>query len=219
MVDLIPEEYRRALRARRLLQRFGWACLAIAAAVAAASGGFAYFIGKERSALARYKQLQAQSRAQQARLAEVMARKDTAQKQLQALDSLRGGASIASLVDAVDAALDGRIWFQEFTFSRGGEAAERKAEAGGAGYFVLADKDRRGGGWNEGGAWRTRERAEIRGVASDHAALAEFIKRLGGQPRVSDVKLLDTSARSYPGVQVVSFHLAALLGGAAGSAQ
>jgi Tfp pilus assembly protein PilN len=219
MVDLIPEEYRRAVRVRRLIGRFGWSCCAIVAAVAAASGGLAYAIGQERAALARYKQLQAQSRAQQARLTEVMARRDNAQRQLQVLESLRGDASIAAIIGAVDAALDDRIWFQELTFSRAGEAAERKAEAGEAGYFIVAAKDKRGDARPEGGAWRARERAEIRGLARDHAALAEFIKRLGGQPEVKQVKLLDTSARSYPGVQVVSFQLAALLGAASGAAQ
>jgi cell division protein FtsB len=218
MVDLIPQEYRRAQRVERLLRSFGWAILGVAVVLGAAGGALAHLIGQERTALARFKQLQAQTKAQQARLAEVTARRDAAQRQFQSLEALRGGASIARLADAVDAALSGDIWFQELAFSRGGEAIERKAEAGGAGYFVVAAKEKRPDARADEEAWRTRERAEIRGVAVNHTVLAEFIKELAAQPEVRQVRLLDTSARNYPNVQVVDFRLAALLG-ATGAAQ
>jgi len=219
MVDLIPQEYRQAVHMRRLLRGVGWTCLALALAVGAAAAGLAYLVNDERMALARYRQLQAQSRAQGARLAELTARRNEAQKQLQTLDALRGGASIGQLVAAVDTALGERIWFQELSFSRVGDVIDRKAESAGAGYVVLAAKDKRPEEKGGETGWRARERAEIRGLAADHAVLAEFIKQLGAQPEVRQVKLIDTSARSYPNVQVVDFQLAALLGPAPGATQ
>ena len=64
---------------------------------------------------------------------------------------------------------------------------------------------------------RNRERAAVHGLARDHAALAQFIKQLSSQPGVNEVRLLDTSARSYPNVEVVDFQLVAVLGAAAGA--
>ena len=219
MVDLIPEEYRQTRRLSRLLRGFGWTCCGMAAVIAATAAGVAYLVKDERVALARFQQLQAQGRAQRARLTELTARRNEAQKQLQALDALRGGASIGQLVAALDAALNERIWFQELAFRRGGDVIDRKAESAGAGYFVVAPKDKRPEDKGEENGWRAQERAEVRGLAGDHAVLAEFIKQLGAQPEVRQVRLLDTSARNYPNVEVVDFQLTALLGPAPGTAR
>ena len=217
MVDLIPQEYRRALHLRRLLRGFAWTCVGIATALGLASAGLGYLVKDERVALARFKQQQAQGRAQQARLAELTARRDGIQKQLQALDALRGDASIGRLAEAVDASLNDQIWFQELVFSRA--ADERKSDAASARPPVPAAKDSRPDDKSGENVGRAQERAEVRGLAADHAVLAEFIKQLGAQPEVRQVKLLDTSARAYPNVQVIGFQLAALLGADDGAAR
>ena len=149
-------------------------------------------------------------------MTELTARRDEANKQLQVLDGLRGGAVVSQLVDALEAALIDRIWFQEVAFTRE-SIPERKPEPaapaqGGTAKDGSAVKI-------DSGAVRVEQRADIRGVARDHAALAEFIERLGARPGIKRVKLVDTSARSYPGVQVVDFRLALTLSPVAGGAQ
>ena len=202
---------------RRIVRGSGWAALGIAVAFGAASAGLAYTINGERAAIARFKHTHAQARAQQARLTEVTARRDEARKQLQTLDGLRGGAVVGQFVDALDTALIDRIWFQEVSFSRD-TGPERKPE-GAAPAPGAAAKDGRPAAKADDTTVRIEQRAEIRGVARDHTALAQFIERLGARPGIGQVRLVDTSARSYPGVQVVDFRLALTLSPAAAGAQ
>jgi hypothetical protein len=217
MVDLIPAEFHRSLRMRRIVRGSGWTALGIAAALGAASAGLAYTINEERAAIARFKHTHAQARAQQARLTEVTARRDEARKQLQTLDGLRGGAVIGQLVDALETALIDGIWFQEVAYSRD-TGPERKPE-GAATAPGAAAKDGGAAAKADDTAVRIEQRAEIRGMARDHAALAQFIERLGARAGIGQVRLVDTNARSYPGVQVVDFHLALTLAAAAAGAQ
>ena len=202
---------------RRIVRGSGWTALGLAAAFGAASAGLAYTINGERAAIAQFKHTHAQARAQQARLTEVTARRDEAHKQLAALDGLRGGAVVGQFVDALETALIDRIWFQEVSFSRD-TGPERKQEVA-APAPAAAAKDGRPAAKADDTTVRIEQRAEIRGVASDHAALAQFIERLGVRPGIGQVRLLDTSARSYPGVQVVDFRLALILRPPAGAAQ
>ena len=220
MVDLIPAEYRRGLRAQRLLRTFGWTCLALVLAFGVSFTGLARAVSAERAALARYKQLQAQSAAWQARLTELKAQKESADSRLRVLDALRGGAQIGPLFDQVDAALNARVWFQDLEFSQGGETGLPGVEAGvpkaavpGSGSVAAAAADK------PAEPSQRSAHAEIRGTAADHAALADFIRQLGSRPGVSKVELRDTNTRSYSNVQVVDFRLAATIGVAAGAAQ
>ncbi len=216
MVDMIPGEYRSGLRLRRLLAGFGWTCLALVLALGVSFAALAHAVSKERTALARSRQLQAQNAAWQARLAELKTQKENTDSRLRSLDALRGGgAPIGAMFNEVDAALNGRVWFRELAFSRGGEPSADKAEAGGPGKVPAAAADKSvAADANQRGA-----RAEILGIAADHAALADFIRAFGTRPGVAEVKLRDTSTRSYSNVQVVDFHLAATMDVAAGAAQ
>jgi len=196
MVDLIPAEYRKRLQAQRLLRGFGWSCLAIVLAFGVSYATLARALNTERAALARNRQLQAQNSARLARLAELQAQEQNAAEQLRALAALRGDAAIYPLFDAIDTAINASVWFSELEFSRSGRTGTELPTAGG---------DSRGG------------QTEIRGVAADHAALADFIGLLGSRPGVIEVSLRDSSTRSYPGFQVVDFHLTALIGATTGT--
>ncbi len=220
MVDLIPEEYRRRLRARRLLQRFGWSCLGVAAFVGLAAGALTHLVRGEREAFAHVKQAQMQGRAQQARLTEIKGRRDAAREQLRVLERLRGEVSTKLFFDAVDAALNERIWFQELSISRGKELKDKQPGSGqpAATAAPATPGNKVAAEGQEDGAWRHRERAEIRGLAGDHAALTGFIRQLGSQSGVSQVRLLDTSPRSYPGLQLIEFQVVAMLGVSADAA-
>ncbi len=195
MVDLVPEDYRRTLRLRRWLRAFCWACAGVAVLAGLGRLGLAYLVRAEQAGLAAARQLQAASGAQRAKLADLQARRDAAERQIKALETLRGPAVIGELFFAIDAAATGKVWFNELSFAREEELAEAKPQAGAA--------ER---------SWRAWQRAQIHGQALDHSTLAEFINRLGSQPGIGQVRLINTSARSYTGMQVVDFQLAALLG-------
>lgn len=208
MVDLVPQDYRRTLRLRRWLRAFCWACAGVAILAGAGRLGLAQLVRAEQAGLAAARQVQAASGAQRAKLADLQARRDAAERQIKALEVLRGPAVIGELFFAVDAAASGKVWFNELSFAREEEPAETGPQARAAGRIVPVPP--------QAGAaehsWRARQRAQIHGQALDHSTLAEFINRLGSQPGIVQVRLVDTSARSYSGLQVVDFQLAALLG-------
>ncbi len=208
MVDLVPQDYRRGLRLRRWLRAFGWACAGVALLAGVARLGLAHLVRTEQAGLATARQVEAASGAQRAKLADLQARRDAAERQVKALESLRGPAVIGELFFAIDAAATGKVWFNELSFAREEELAAAKPQARAASRIVPVAP--------QAGAaerpWRARQRAQIHGQALDHSTLAEFINRLGSQPGIEQVRLINTSARSYPGMQVVDFQLAALLG-------
>ena len=216
MVDLIPADYRRSQRVQRQLRSLGWTCLGLLVALGLGAAGLAHYLDKERAALARFKHLQAQAHAQQNRLNELKTQRDLASRHVQALDTLRGSASVGRLFSAVDAALNGRIWFQELAYSRANETFGQPTAAGTP--ATVAPNGNRGAATPAAGARPLREQADIRGVALDHAALAEFIRQLAARPGVNEVRLLDTRARNYPNLQVVDFQVATLFEVAAGAA-
>ena len=225
MVDLIPQEYRRSLRLRCWLRRFCLAAAGVALLVGTAGAGLAHLVRNERSALASFRQIDAATGAHRSRIADLSARKDVAERQVKVLESLRGRAVIGELFYAIDAAMTGKIWFDEFSFAREGELTEVKPEARESGYFILIPQDKPAGAPVQGAspnaagerAWRTQQRAEIRGHALDHSMLAEFIHRLGSQPGIGQVRLVDTSARNFSTAQVIDFQVVAVLGAPQGA--
>jgi hypothetical protein len=217
MIDLIPEDYRRTRRLRRWLRTLCWACAGLAALAGLARLGLAHLVRAEQAELATLRQLQTATGAQRAKLADLQARKDAAERQIKTLEVLRGPAVLGELFFAIDTATTGKVWFNEFNFTREGEPVAAKPEAREAGRIIPVPP---GAGIAQGGqsmrtaaeqAWRARPRAEIRGQALDHSTLAEFINRFGSQPGIGPVRLVDTRARNEPGMQVVEFELAALL--------
>jgi Tfp pilus assembly protein PilN len=196
MVDLIPAEYRRQLQVKRLLRGFAWSFLALLLAFGVSYTTLARALKGERATIVRDRQLQAQISARQLRLAELKSQEDAIAKRLRDLTALRGEAPIRPLFDAIDSALSARVWFSEFEYARDDEPAK-----------VASAAVARGG------------HAEIGGVAANHAALAEFVTLLGGRPDIVEVRLRDSSTRSYPTFQVVEFHLSAQIGGTPGKAQ
>jgi hypothetical protein len=41
----------------------------------------------------------------------------------------------------------------------------------------------------------------------NHSVLAEFMRKLGAEPNVADLRLIDTGTRSYTTMQVIDFNL------------
>ncbi len=218
MVDLIPLDYRRTRRLSRWLRSLCWACAVAAALVGAARLGLAHLVRAEHTELAALRRLQAITAAHRAKLADLQGRVSSAERQVKALATLRDPTVLGELFFAIDTATTGRVWFNEFSFTRNGEPVDARSVAREAGRFipVPASAGNAQGGQPAAvtaaaGGRRAWQRAQIHGQAPDHSTLAEFINRLGGQPGIAQVRLIDTSARSYPGRQIVEFELAAVL--------
>jgi hypothetical protein len=52
---------------------------------------------------------------------------------------------------------------------------------------------------------------EIRGQAVDHSTLAQFVSRLLDQPRIEQVRVVNTRVRPLAAVEVVDFELAVVV--------
>lgn len=221
MADLIPEDYRRRLRLARWLRALAWTCALFALLAGAARLGLAHLIQAEHARLAVSRQLQAATGTHRAKLAELRARKNAVERQILALETLQGPAVLDDLFFAIDAAATGKIWFDEFSFARAAEPIDAKLEAREPGTFIstplgAAAMPHARAGQGAGAAAeptvRNRPRAQFRGQALDHAALAEFIKRFASQPGIATVHLVDAGVHNGTGLPVVDFQLAAVLG-------
>jgi hypothetical protein len=78
------------------------------------------------------------------------------------------------------------------------------------GYFIVLPKDEAAGRPADA-AWQLEQRIEIRGQAAGHRELTDFLDRLGSEPAMRQVRLIDTGLRSYTETNVVDFRLVALL--------
>lgn len=213
MVDLIPEDYRREQRLRRLLRGFACGCILLVAAIVLARVGLSHRLDVEREGLARSRAEATRVAAERAGLAELTARRQALAARLQAFDALRARTAVARLLAAIDDAIDQRVWFDEIAYSSGaaagmtgpapmapgGEPPARARRTPVAGSAASLD---------DGALLPSGDRVDIRGHALDHAALADLIRRLRAQPGIAEVGLRDTSARTYTTVQVIDFALA-----------
>jgi hypothetical protein len=146
---------------------------------------------------------------QRVRLAELERERGDAQKRLSILDGLRGGTSSEALFFTVDDAFLRGIWFLDWTFKRAGEIVENDGKAVQTGYFVVVPLDEPN---QPNRAWRMDTHMEIRGQATDHSTLAQFVSRLLDQPRIEQVRVVNTRVRAFAAIEVVDFELAVVVG-------
>jgi hypothetical protein len=52
---------------------------------------------------------------------------------------------------------------------------------------------------------------EISGEASDHSALARFVRRLGERSEIESARILNTQVRQLGGAELVEFELAVVV--------
>jgi len=186
--NLIPADYARAQTLRRRLR---WAALSLAvlcAIVGMTRLALGMLVAGEKEELA---QLQAKKRVWQenkAKADKFAAEAQAAQKQLSALDELRGREHLRLFLEAVDGAYVDKIWFDEIKYYRRDN-------------LPPATK----------AAQRIEQRVAMTGHALNHVTLAEFMRRLERQPAVAELALIDTSPRSYPNALIIDFKLGLLV--------
>jgi hypothetical protein len=209
-LDLIPADYARRQVLRRRIRQLFTAGVALACLLLLARSTLYLLTSAEKRQVAEL-QRQADLWAQgKARIEEYQKRKLATQKQLIALDELRGRDRLRLFLTALDAAYVENVWFDEIRYYRRNDAPAGNLDSlpGGAraGIIVLPEKNAATPAAPDIG-----QRVEITGHAVNHATLAQFMRRLESQRGIAEVSLLDTSARSYPNAVVIDLKLALLI--------
>ena len=204
-LDLIPADYARERLLRRRL-RVGLAlCVALACAVVLARAVLGTLVAAEKGQVSRLqekKQLWQQART---KTEEYTSQAQATEKQLAALDELRGRDRLRLFLEAMDGAYVGKVWFDEIRYYRHenlprlGDAPASGARTANAAAAQQAKPP---------AAPPMEQRAGMTGHAMNHVTLAEFMKKLENQPGVRDLNLLDTSPRRYPNALIIDFKLA-----------
>jgi hypothetical protein len=221
-VDLIPADYSKKQLVRRRMRQLLIGGVAIVVVVGAVRLALSLAMSFENLSIARLTtegQIATRSKAeadgyrQRTRLAE---------KQLAELDELRGRDRLRSLLQAIDAAYSDSIWLEELHFFRRDQvpAGNMSSLPGGAhsDIIVVPRQDVVAAG-SAPPSTRLEQRVEIIGHATNHSRLAEVMRRLSGQPGISEVRLQDTGLGSYRNVPVIDFTLMLLVDDKAGKLQ
>jgi len=207
-LDLIPQDYAREQLLRRRLR---WAMVAfgaLACLVLLTRSVLGALVAAEREQVSRLQAKKLLWQQSKAKTEEYTRQVLAIEKQLTALDELRGRDHLRLFLEALDAAHVGNVWFDEIKYyRREGPPGAGEAATGGARTANAAAAQNR----PAVPAARLEQRADMSGHAMNHVTLAEFMRKLETQPRVTEVNLLDTSPRRYPHALVIDFKLGLLI--------
>jgi hypothetical protein len=192
-VDLIPNEFRRQVALREQLRRGLVACIVLLASVLLGRVALQTLLQKETAAVAHLQTQEQQLLKNQQRTAELQQRQQMTEQQLAALDQLRERNGVGRFLRAVDVAYNEGIWLERVNYVR------QRASPTGATSQTASDASN--------APLQISQGAEVTGHAVTHTLLAEFMRELGAQPGVADLRLISTSSRDYTSVQVVDFKL------------
>jgi hypothetical protein len=208
-LDLIPASYRERLKIKRWCHQFGFVFAGVLVIVV----GLRFAVINKATTLnteieIRQKDKQS-SLEQQQKYNALMAEEVKLKKELEILNGLRGGPSAKQILLAVDRVMPDDVWFTQWSFSRAGEIIPVQPAAVQTGYFIIIPQDANGSPNQQ--AWKLYTHMEISGQARNHSSLSGFISNLINQPEIDDVKVINTSLRSYTGSQVVDFNLVVII--------
>jgi len=202
-MDLIPGDYRQGQGLKRLVNRFFLACLLVACLVGGARLLLTYLIWRERVQVVSLEQQEQVTEQNKSRTEAYRQQMQVTQQQLAALNELRGRDRVAPFLAAVDESISEGIWFDGVHFMRGVTTGTLENLPGTKSGILVVPAGAAGVQ-----ALDSNPGVEIIGHAVSHSLLAEFMRKLGANTNVADLRLIDTSTRNYTTVQVVDFKLA-----------
>jgi hypothetical protein len=185
-LDLIPPDYARKQQLRRRLRLAAALLVSTACLVVLARSALGVLVASEKQQVARLEAKKLAWQQSRTKTEQYTSQALAIEKQLRALDELRGRDQLRLFLEALDSAHVDQVWFDEIRYYRREKAP------------------------------RTEQHAGVTGHAMNHATLADFMRRLETQPGVAQVTLLDTSARRYPTAVVIDFKLSLLVAQTAG---
>jgi len=200
--NLIPEEYHRAVRQRRLLLMGISVAIAVVVLCVGSIGSAYYLLDQREAELIVLRQHKALSVQQQDRLTYLQEQKQTLESDLRLLSSLQSPVSMADVVMAVEnAASPAGVHFQSWAFRRAGIRTADDPEVRPPSYYALSEEK------SFPASWESLTHVTIFGEARDHAALSTFVQGLFEQQDIEDVRI-QRSARNERGVE---FQLAVVM--------
>ncbi len=208
--DLIPPDYARGRILRRHLKTFALALASVAGLAALAWLGLHSLIAAENGKAARLQQATRLTAQGEAAAQEYRQRKQAAERQLEALDELRGRDRVRVLVRAIDAAYVEGVWLDAMKFYRREILPADGARAGAVqpGRARPVAPNAAPGGASPPAI---EQYAEIAGHAVNHSALAEFLRRLGHQPGLADVRLIDSGMSEHAEAAAIDARISLLI--------
>jgi hypothetical protein len=212
-LDLIPADYAQRQVLRRRLRRFMAILVSLACLLGLTRSALYLLASAEKSEVARLQgqvQLWAQTKA---KVEDYRTQKQATEKQLRALDELRGRDRLRLFLKAVDAAYVENVWFDEIRYYRRDNLPSGNLDPlpGGARAGIIALPVKNAPTATSGKEADIEQRVEIVGHAINHATLAEFMRRLEARPGIADVSLVDTRPRAYPNTLVIDLKLSLLI--------
>ena len=207
--NLIPEEYHRAVRQRRLMLVGISAVIAVVVLCLGSIGGAYYLLDQREAELVVLRQQKALSMQEQDRLTYLQGQKQKLESDLRLLSSLQSPVAVADVVLAVEnAAQPAGVHFQSWAFRRAGIRTADDPEVRPPSYYALSEEK------TFPASWESLTHVTIFGEARDHAALSIFVQSLFEQHDIEDVRI-QRSARNERGVE---FQLAVVMATKVGEA-
>ena len=197
---MIPGDYRQGLSGRRLLRRFIVACVVVLCCIGLARMLLGYLIWRENVQVVRLEQQEQVIEQNKARTEEFRQQKLVTEQQLAALNKLRGRDRVAQFLRSIDSAYIEGVWLDSLHFMRRNRTGKLQAPGAVNSGIIVVPND-------AVQPLEIEHGAELIGHAMNHTKLAEFMRNLGNQAAVTDVRLIDTSTRSYTNIQVVDYKL------------
>ncbi len=213
-IDLIPASYRDEQRLRRLLKVAAASFSAVLVALLSVRVALGYALDAVQSEIATLQVQQTITAQESDELTRLSERRTEYERQLQLLEGLRSGTAAENMFRIIDRALiDQDVWFSQWEFRRAGLAVGAEPKTVNTGYFVVVPNGKE---TDAPEAWQIETHMKISGQARDHAALAEFVKRMLLQAGIKNVRVRRTALRRYAAITVVDFDLAVVVDGSAG---
>lgn len=204
-IDLVPPRYHRSQMIRRWLLRSGIVYLGVLLTVLAARVVIASRTSDFDREIESLQVERARAELEQRRRTELDSEKRLLEQRLLVLDGLRGGIAAKRMFSVVDESLDESVWFRRWKFLRAGEIVDEGPGAVETGYFIVLPQESKDAPRR---AWRLQTHMEILAQASDHAALASFVRELSKQPEIESARILNTKVRRRETSGRVDFELA-----------
>lgn len=206
-IDMIPRSYREGLRVRRTLTIYGAALALLLVAGGSAGALLRWRLSLETPRLEQGRAASLQMTAMRTQLTNAQAKKDALAENVGALDSLRGSGEVAALATILDDTLNDKVWFERLRFSRTQELLQAAPSAPPTPGTVQARMPQTGAVQ----AWRLGSQIEIAGQAGNNAAMTAFLAALAADPRLANVRFLNSSTAALEDGGAVSFSAAATL--------
>lgn len=201
-MDMIPGDYRQSRSGRYLLRRFIVACAVVLCCIGLARVLLGYLIWRENVQVVRLEQQEQAVEQNRARTEKLRQQKQVTEQQLAALNKLRGRDRVAHFLRSIDNVYIEGVWLESLHFMRrNGTGTLQAPGAANSGIIVVAK------GAETAQSLQINQGAEMFGHAMNYTRLAEFMRNLGKQPTVADLRLIDTGTRNYTNFQVVDFKL------------